>query len=168
MGSHTTGTHPTFSTGCISTSTCNLSAIHYTQTITTRDDPSGSKSERRDPLGISRTSQRGRVGSHDTPLLPKPVQSPEESLSYYLQEIGAIPLLTAAEEIQLAQLIERGRQVQRKLEQPLNAQEHSIAIQESKQGEQARHKLIESNLRLVVSIARRYSRDRDLRRATSG
>ncbi len=113
-------------------------------------------------MGISRTSQRGRVGSHDTPLLPKPVQSPEETLSYYLQEIGAIPLLTADEEVQLAQLIERGRQAQRKLEQPLNAQEHSIATQESEQGEQARHKLIESNLRLVVSIARRYSRDRDL------
>ncbi len=113
-------------------------------------------------MGISRTSQNIRVGSDNRPLLPKPVQSPEETLSYYLQEIGAIPLLTADEEVQLAQLIERGRQAQRKLEQPLSAQERSIATHESEQGEHARQKLIESNLRLVVSVARRYSRDRDL------
>ncbi len=49
----------------------------------------------------------------------------------YLREIGRIPLLTAAEEIDLAQRIEKGDMV-------------------------AKKKLTESNLRLVVSIAKRY------------
>ena len=50
----------------------------------------------------------------------------------YLREISRVPLLTAAEEVYLAKAYERGDQA-------------------------ARRRLIESNLRLVVSIARRYS-----------
>ena len=50
----------------------------------------------------------------------------------YLREISQVPLLTAAEEVSLAKALERGDQ-------------------------RARRRLIESNLRLVVSIARRYS-----------
>ncbi len=129
---------------------------------TGKTEPTESTREGSIRLGTTPGSQHIRVGSDDTLILPKPVQSPEETLSHYLQDIGAIPLLTADEEIQLAQLIERGREAQRKLEQRLSAEEHSIAIQESQQGEEARHKLIESNLRLVVSVARRYNRDRDL------
>ncbi len=49
----------------------------------------------------------------------------------YLREIGKVPLLSAADEVRLAQEIERG-------------------------SEEARAKLIEANLRLVVSIAKKY------------
>ena len=56
----------------------------------------------------------------------------EDTVGLYLREISRVPLLTAAEEVSLAKAIERGDQ-------------------------RARRRLIESNLRLVVSIARRYS-----------
>ena len=56
----------------------------------------------------------------------------EDTVGLYLREISQVPLLTAAEEVSLAKALERG-------------------------DERARRRLIESNLRLVVSIARRYS-----------
>jgi RNA polymerase primary sigma factor len=56
----------------------------------------------------------------------------EDTVGLYLREIARVPLLTAAEEVSLAKALERG-------------------------DERARRRLIESNLRLVVSIARRYS-----------
>ena len=55
----------------------------------------------------------------------------DDPVRMYLKEIGRVPLLTAEEEIELAQRIENG-------------------------DEQARHQLCEANLRLVVSIAKRY------------
>ncbi len=55
----------------------------------------------------------------------------DTSLRQYLNQIGKVPLLTAQEEVELAKRIEAG-------------------------DEAARRRMIESNLRLVVSIARRY------------
>ena len=55
----------------------------------------------------------------------------EDPVRLYLREIGTVPLLTAAQEVALAQRMERGDRV-------------------------ARRELVEANLRLVVSIARRY------------
>ena len=57
--------------------------------------------------------------------------SVEDPVRQYLREIGRIPLLTAAQEVELATAIEGGSQA-------------------------ARDRLIESNLRLVVSIAKKY------------
>jgi RNA polymerase primary sigma factor len=56
----------------------------------------------------------------------------EDTVGMYLREISQVPLLTAAEEVSLAKALEHG-------------------------DERARKRLIESNLRLVVSVARRYS-----------
>ncbi|WP_276676169.1 RNA polymerase sigma factor RpoD [Selenomonas artemidis] len=55
----------------------------------------------------------------------------DDPVRMYLKEIGHVPLLTAEEEVELAQLMEAG-------------------------DEEARHRLEEANLRLVVSIAKRY------------
>lgn len=62
---------------------------------------------------------------------PASSDSREPSLQIYLKDIGRSPLLTARQEVELAQAIEQG-------------------------DEEARHRMIESNLRLVVSIARNY------------
>ncbi|GHO65419.1 hypothetical protein KSC_043110 [Ktedonobacter sp. SOSP1-52] len=67
----------------------------------------------------------------------------------YLNEISAVLLLSAEEEVWLAQRIERGQAERRKPE----AYQISQFIED---GEAARHRLIEANLRLVVSVARRY------------
>ena len=78
----------------------------------------------------------------------------------YLKEIGKVPLLTAEQEVTLAKRIEAGLQATETLEG-----ETSDALGESQRagvqavqrdGELARRQLTEANLRLVVSIAKRY------------
>ncbi len=75
----------------------------------------------------------------------------------YLREIGRIPLLTAAEEVDLARRVEAGLFAEEKLGTPdLDSQ---LALDLDKlvvMGRMAKRRLIESNLRLVVSVAKRY------------
>jgi RNA polymerase primary sigma factor len=80
----------------------------------------------------------------------------EDAVGAYLREIGAIPLLTAEEEVELARSIERGAVARKALESPLSAEDRRVALAETRRGETARQRLIEANLRLVVSVARRY------------
>lgn len=84
---------------------------------------------------------------------PGPV---EDSIGFYLRDIGAFPLLTAREELLLAQAIERGRDAATRLEGDIGPEERAEAERERAQGEAARRRMIECNLRLVVSIASRY------------
>ena len=71
-----------------------------------------------------------------------------DSRQYYKCEIGRVRLLSAEEVVQLAQCIERGRAERLKP----NPDHRSI-----EDAEEARRQLIEANLRLVVSVARRYA-----------
>jgi RNA polymerase sigma factor (sigma-70 family) len=76
----------------------------------------------------------------------------------YLDEVGRHPLLTKEDEIELSQAYEAGLDAQLKLadtdpDDPARPDLEAIATR----GEWARRKMIESNLRLVVSIARRFS-----------
>ncbi|WP_030794033.1 RNA polymerase sigma factor [Streptomyces sp. NRRL S-920] len=75
----------------------------------------------------------------------------------YLREIGRIPLLTAAEEVELARGVEAGLFAEEKLGTPdLDSQ---LALDLDKlvvMGRMAKRRLIEANLRLVVSVAKRY------------
>jgi RNA polymerase sigma factor (sigma-70 family) len=76
----------------------------------------------------------------------------------YLDQIGRHPLLTKQDEIELSQAYEAGLDAQRKLadcadNDPARPDLEAVAAK----GEWARRKMIESNLRLVVSIARRFS-----------
>ena len=80
----------------------------------------------------------------------------------YLKEIGKVPLLTADQEIDLAMKIERGVAAEDELER---AQKEGLELDrrtrrrlshEAQIGADAKDQLIEANLRLVVSIAKRY------------
>jgi RNA polymerase primary sigma factor len=76
----------------------------------------------------------------------------------YLREIGRIPLLTAAEEVELARRVEAGLFAEEKLRlaRDLDSQ---LALDLDKlvvMGRMAKRRLIEANLRLVVSVAKRY------------
>jgi RNA polymerase primary sigma factor len=79
----------------------------------------------------------------------------------YLREIGKVPLLTAQDEVELAKAIEAGLFAQEMLaggyQQAVGAgaKVAELAMVAS-EGARARQRLIEANLRLVVSIAKRY------------
>jgi len=76
----------------------------------------------------------------------------------YLNEIGRYRLLTAQEEVELSMAFEAGLKagVQLDKEGELSEEDRAILIATSVKGEAAQNRLVESNLRLVVSIARRY------------
>ena len=76
-----------------------------------------------------------------------------DSVGQYLNEIGLVPLLTAEEERELSQTIEKGREAQTRLDAGERGRELQRAV---KQAAAAKDRFIRSNLRLVVSVARRY------------
>ncbi|MEU3060269.1 RNA polymerase sigma factor [Streptomyces subrutilus] len=76
----------------------------------------------------------------------------------YLREIGRIPLLTAAEEVDLARRVEAGLFAEEKLGSTPDL-DSQLAVDLDRLvvlGRMAKRRLIESNLRLVVSVAKRY------------
>jgi RNA polymerase primary sigma factor len=82
----------------------------------------------------------------------------EDSVQMYLREIGQVSLLTAADEIALAQAIERGREARPRLQlQNYVTWSERIALERDLAlGDEARRRLIQANLRLVVSVAKKY------------
>ncbi|RPE44119.1 RNA polymerase primary sigma factor [Streptomyces sp. Ag109_O5-1] len=76
----------------------------------------------------------------------------------YLREIGRIPLLTAAEEVELARRVEAGLFAEEKLIAGPDL-DGELALDLDRlvvMGRMAKRRLIEANLRLVVSVAKRY------------
>lgn len=76
----------------------------------------------------------------------------------YLREIGRIQLLTAAEEVELARRVEAGLFAEEKLSSTPDL-DSQLALDLDRivvMGRMAKRRLIEANLRLVVSVAKRY------------
>ncbi|MBV8980402.1 MAG: sigma-70 family RNA polymerase sigma factor, partial [Acidimicrobiia bacterium] len=90
-------------------------------------------------------------GRRDTELV-------EDLVRQYLKEIGEYELLTAADEVALAKTIEAGIEAEAELDRvasPTPAQRRRLES-DAAAGRQAKQRFIQSNLRLVVSIAKRY------------
>jgi RNA polymerase primary sigma factor len=111
----------------------------------------GVRTSRKKPRPVSLPGGTGGAGTSD------PVRM-------YLREIGQVPLLVASEEVDLAKRIEAGVQAEERLAD-LNASgeidslepvEKAQLRRTVRDGERAKQELTQANLRLVVSIAKRY------------
>ncbi|MFK8846547.1 RNA polymerase sigma factor [Streptomyces sp. Ac-502] len=97
-------------------------------------------------------------------IAPEPPPRPEaggpssDLFRQYLREIGRIPLLTAVEEVELARRVEAGLFAEERLRLAPDL-DSQLALDLDKLvvlGRMAKRRLIEANLRLVVSVAKRY------------
>jgi len=81
----------------------------------------------------------------------------DDTIGLYLKEVGRVPLLTAQEEVELAQRIEAGRLAREELARgnvsPRRRRELQRLIED---GWAAREHLITANSRLVISVAKKY------------
>ncbi|MBU0513090.1 MAG: sigma-70 family RNA polymerase sigma factor [Chloroflexi bacterium] len=81
----------------------------------------------------------------------------EDIIGLYLREVGHVPLLTAEEEVELSQRIERGRLAREELAcSRVNQRRRNEMQQLIRDGWAAREHLITANSRLVISVAKRY------------
>ena len=86
------------------------------------------------------------------------VELTNDPVRMYLREIGQVKLLSAQDEISLAKRIQRGLRAQKKLENPEKLSEEELRKFKAHEidGKLAKRFLAEANLRLVVSVAKRY------------
>ena len=115
-----------------------------------------SKSKKKRTVRTSRSRSRVRGIDASTVMLTG------DPVRMYLKEIGKVDLLTASEEVDLAMKIEAGLEATEKLE-AAEAGEIELTLAEMRRltrienvGLEAKQALISANLRLVVSIAKRY------------
>jgi RNA polymerase primary sigma factor len=81
----------------------------------------------------------------------------DDVLRIYLREAAQVPLLTAQEEVELAKRIERCRMAYEELaEKEVSVERRAELMTDIELGRAARERLIRSNTRLVVSVAKRY------------
>jgi RNA polymerase primary sigma factor len=85
------------------------------------------------------------------------VSGVSDSVRLYLQEIGETDLLTMQEEVWLAKRMERGALAELRLtDLTLEVEERASLLADKEDGDHARAHLIQANLRLVVSVAKKY------------
>jgi RNA polymerase primary sigma factor len=81
----------------------------------------------------------------------------DDTIGLYLKEVGRVPLLTAEEEVELAQRIERGRLAREELARGNVTPRRRMDLQRLiEDGWAAREHLITANSRLVISVAKKY------------
>jgi len=108
-----------------------------------------------------RLLSRGR-GRRTRTTGPKGDNSTSDTVRMYLREIGQVDLLAVEDERRLAQLIEEGKVAAARIDAAadsplLEPGEERMLLRAVSRGERAKSELTQANLRLVVSIAKRYS-----------
>ncbi len=84
----------------------------------------------------------------------------DDAIRQYLDGIGTYDLLTAEDEVRLAKAIETGRKAEAAIENESDPAKRRKLRKMIRAGEEARQTFIRANLRLVVSIAKRYGHAR--------
>jgi RNA polymerase primary sigma factor len=98
----------------------------------------------------------------ESPITAEELVSVSDPVRMYLQEIGRVNLLTAQQEVELAMKVEGAVRATGKLAafeesgEEVRLEDSIILKRARRQGEAAEKRLVEANLRLVVSIAKRY------------
>ncbi|MFE2496307.1 RNA polymerase sigma factor [Streptomyces scopuliridis] len=134
-------------------------AAHHPETVAVPQAEAGTPETAEEPL----TEHPVEV-----PLVPEPTGRPgsradtggpsSDLFRQYLREIGRIPLLTALDEVDLARRVEAGLFAEEKLSSTPDL-DSQLALDLDRLvvlGRMAKRRLIEANLRLVVSVAKRY------------
>ncbi len=107
-----------------------------------------------DELDVEEFAREARLARDEELALKAPTNDP---VRMYLKEIGKVPLLTAEQEVILAKAIEEGEAATAELgKTPARTARIRELQRVEREGQLAKKKLIEANLRLVVSIAKRY------------
>ena len=86
-------------------------------------------------------------------VAPKKAPNMSDSIGLYLNDIGKVPLLNAEDERTLSKAIEAGRAAEAKMKK---GQRSAALRKDLRDAKRAKDRFIRANLRLVVSIARRY------------
>lgn len=91
-------------------------------------------------------------------LLADETVSVSDPVKMWLREIGRYRLLTAQQEVELAMQLEAGKKAEQRLKEDpdLSTEDRTLLERQVRQGNAAHRRLVEANLRLVVSIARNY------------
>jgi RNA polymerase primary sigma factor len=117
------------------------------------------------PTALPAVARPGAAGSPETSVRHARGVRPDrveggsfDPVRMYLKEIGKVPLLTGEQEVTLARRIEAGVQSTERLETgPGLSDEVRTSLEAvATDGDMAKKQLTEANLRLVVSIAKRY------------
>ncbi|WP_189859919.1 RNA polymerase sigma factor [Streptomyces poonensis] len=154
----TDGTELDAETDAISAVPAQSRAVHHPDAEPQGPPPDFDEQE--PPAGAADTTEApDPVEPVDPPRTRTETSGPSSDLfRQYLREIGRIPLLTAAEEVELARRVEAGLFAEEKLGSTpdLDTQLASDLDKLVVMGRMAKRRLIEANLRLVVSVAKRY------------
>ncbi len=116
-----------------------------------------------DPTGPGGDSEPLLIGDDDEDLPVAQVAAAgatTDPVKDYLKQIGKVPLLNAEQEVELAKRIEAGLFADQKLAEGsrnLSAAARVDLERVAEDGRRAKDHLLEANLRLVVSLARRYA-----------
>jgi RNA polymerase primary sigma factor len=131
--------------------------------------PRPTRQASRDKNGKKTAAHRPANGRRPASGAPESSSGTEDPVHTYLKEIGRVPLLNAELEVEIAQVIEVGNEAAARLiahelaesgegppEDLLESSDQTRNRRMVRKGQMAKDELIEANLRLVVSIAKRY------------
>jgi RNA polymerase primary sigma factor len=116
-----------------------------------------SEDEAADQLVDDEEEEEDEFGERTNDGLLEAIEA-DDTVGLYLKEIGRVPLLTAPQEVDLAQRMERGREARERLqsEADLTPEEQECLHLLVEDGLAAREHLINANSRLVISVAKKY------------